>query len=77
MLPLSDPPDRALKGGANRLEICGNLGVGGGTTPSFGAVQAIKTYTDEHYPDVELMVSRCSHPCFQFPFYLVAMSSRR
>ncbi|KAI0308366.1 copper homeostasis CutC domain-containing protein [Multifurca ochricompacta] len=32
----------AVHGGADRLEVCGNLGVGGGTTPSFGLVRAIQ-----------------------------------
>lgn len=32
----------AVQGGAERLEVCGNLGIGGGTTPSFGLVRAIQ-----------------------------------
>ncbi|KAF5388520.1 hypothetical protein D9757_004690 [Collybiopsis confluens] len=38
----------AVHGGASRLELCGNLGVGGGTTPSLGLFKtvhkAIKPY---------------------------------
>jgi len=32
----------AARGGADRLEVCGNLGIGGGTTPSLGLVRAIQ-----------------------------------
>ncbi|KAH9059124.1 copper homeostasis CutC domain-containing protein [Lactarius vividus] len=32
----------AAGAGANRLEVCGNLGIGGGTTPSLGLVRAIQ-----------------------------------
>jgi len=32
----------ATRGGADRLEVCGNLGIGGGTTPSLGLVRAIQ-----------------------------------
>ena len=32
----------AAQGGADRLEVCGNLGIGGGTTPSLGLVRAIQ-----------------------------------
>ena len=32
----------AARGGADRLEICGNLGIGGGTTPSLGLVRVIQ-----------------------------------
>lgn len=35
-------PCRAIRGGANRLELCGNLGLGGGTTPSMGAFKAVR-----------------------------------
>ncbi|KAF8910098.1 copper homeostasis CutC domain-containing protein [Gymnopilus junonius] len=42
----------AVKGGADRLEVCGNLGVGGGTTPTVGLVKAIQTVV----PDVQTMV---------------------
>ena len=33
---------RAVRGGANRLELCANLGLGGGTTPSMGLYKAVK-----------------------------------
>ena len=33
---------RAIRGGANRLELCSNLGLGGGTTPSMGLFKAVK-----------------------------------
>ncbi|KAJ7651626.1 copper homeostasis CutC domain-containing protein [Mycena polygramma] len=36
----------AVGGGANRLEVCGNLGAGGGTTPSLGLVKAIQSSVD-------------------------------
>ncbi|KAH9958991.1 copper homeostasis CutC domain-containing protein [Russula dissimulans] len=42
----------AAYGGADRLEICGNLGVGGGTTPSLGLVRAIQ----KAVPHLPLMV---------------------
>jgi copper homeostasis protein len=32
----------AARGGADRLEVCGNLGIGGGTTPSLGLVRVIQ-----------------------------------
>ncbi|KZP25297.1 hypothetical protein FIBSPDRAFT_918441 [Athelia psychrophila] len=32
----------AVRGGADRLELCGNLGVGGGTTPSMGLLRAVQ-----------------------------------
>ncbi|PPQ78941.1 hypothetical protein CVT25_002392 [Psilocybe cyanescens] len=32
----------AIQGGADRLEICGNLGLGGGTTPSIGLFKSIQ-----------------------------------
>ncbi|KAF8167388.1 copper homeostasis CutC domain-containing protein [Crassisporium funariophilum] len=36
----------AIKGGADRLEVCGNLGIGGGTTPSFGLLKSIQNSVD-------------------------------
>jgi copper homeostasis protein CutC len=42
----------AARGGADRLEVCGNLGIGGGTTPSLGLVRAIQKAT----PNLEIMV---------------------
>ena len=46
----------AVKGGADRLEVCANLGVGGGTTPSVGLVRAIQRVVD-----VPLMVRPVHH----------------
>jgi len=42
----------AVRGGADRLELCGNLGVGGGTTPSVGLFKRVK----QAVPAVPLMV---------------------
>ncbi|KAF7302756.1 Stearoyl-CoA desaturase [Mycena chlorophos] len=36
----------AIAGGATRLELCGNLGVGGGTTPSLGLLKAVQKVAD-------------------------------
>lgn len=33
---------RAHRGGADRLELCGNLGLGGGTTPSLGLFKEVR-----------------------------------
>lgn len=33
----------AVNGGADRLEVCANIGVGGGTTPSMGLLKAISS----------------------------------
>ncbi|KAI0033959.1 copper homeostasis CutC domain-containing protein [Vararia minispora EC-137] len=41
----------AVEGGADRLEICANLGIGGGTTPSVGLVNALRG----HFPHTPLM----------------------
>ncbi|KAF8899048.1 copper homeostasis protein CutC [Infundibulicybe gibba] len=32
----------AVRGGAGRLELCGSLGLGGGTTPSIGLLKAVQ-----------------------------------
>jgi len=37
----------AARGGADRLELCGNLGLGGGTTPSFGLLTAVQRETHD------------------------------
>lgn len=50
-----DSAINALKGGANRLEICANLGVGGGTTPSLGLVKHIQAVCDTK-ADIMVMV---------------------
>ncbi|CAE6521655.1 unnamed protein product [Rhizoctonia solani] len=42
----------AVEGGAHRLEICGNLPIFGGTTPSIGLVKLIQ----QHFPYIPLMV---------------------
>lgn len=31
-----------MNAGADRLELCGNLGLGGGTTPSLGLLKAVR-----------------------------------
>ncbi|EDR15222.1 uncharacterized protein LACBIDRAFT_320880 [Laccaria bicolor S238N-H82] len=36
----------AVEAGADRLEVCGNLGIGGGTTPSLGLVKSIQRAVD-------------------------------
>ena len=47
----------AVVGGANRLEVCANLTIGGGTTPSVGLVLAIA----KAVPNVPLMVRELPH----------------
>ncbi|CAE6522237.1 unnamed protein product [Rhizoctonia solani] len=42
----------AVEGGAHRLEVCGNLPLFGGTTPSLGLVRLIQKY----FPSIPLMV---------------------
>jgi copper homeostasis protein len=42
---------RAVKGGADRLELCANLANGGGTTPTLGLVRTVYNLVD-----VSLMV---------------------
>ncbi|CAE6434545.1 unnamed protein product [Rhizoctonia solani] len=42
----------AVEGGAHRLEICGNLPLFGGTTPSLGLVRLVQKYL----PSIPLMV---------------------
>ena len=44
----------AVHGGADRLEVCANLGVGGGTTPSIGLLKSIQKAVKDTVP---LMVS--------------------
>jgi copper homeostasis protein len=44
----------AVHGGADRLEVCANLGVGGGTTPSLGLLRSIQKAVKDTVP---LMVS--------------------
>ncbi|EIW64165.1 uncharacterized protein TRAVEDRAFT_41581 [Trametes versicolor FP-101664 SS1] len=40
----------AIRGGADRLELCGNLGLGGGTTPSLGLFKAVREATPDGMP---------------------------
>ncbi|RXW22666.1 hypothetical protein EST38_g3172 [Candolleomyces aberdarensis] len=40
----------AVHGGADRLEVCANLGVGGGTTPSPGLVRSIQKAVKDSVP---------------------------
>ncbi|KAI0652510.1 copper homeostasis CutC domain-containing protein [Trametes meyenii] len=40
----------AVRGGADRLELCGNLGLGGGTTPSLGLFRAVRKATPDGIP---------------------------
>ncbi|KAJ4485062.1 copper homeostasis CutC domain-containing protein [Lentinula edodes] len=40
----------AVRGGANRLELCGNLGLGGGTTPSLGLLKEVRKAIDSFKP---------------------------
>ncbi|KAK0465551.1 copper homeostasis CutC domain-containing protein [Desarmillaria tabescens] len=43
---------KLVQAGADRLELCGNLGLGGGTTPSLGLLKAVLKAA----PDVPIMV---------------------
>ncbi|KAI9438441.1 copper homeostasis CutC domain-containing protein [Lactarius psammicola] len=47
----------AAGAGANRLEVCGNLGIGGGTTPSLGLVRAIQR-AEPHIPIMAMVRPR-------------------
>jgi len=46
-------PHSAANGGADRLELCTNLGSGGGTTPSLGLLKLVKDAVKE----IPIMVS--------------------
>ncbi|KAF8514748.1 hypothetical protein JB92DRAFT_112945 [Gautieria morchelliformis] len=48
----------ATTGGGTRLELCGNLAMGGGTTPSMGLLKVIK----KTLPDAQIMVILCAQP---------------
>lgn len=48
---------RAVDGGADRLEICSCLGIGGGLTPSLGLVRSIQRAC----PGVDIMVLLYRH----------------
>ena len=54
----------AAGAGTDRLEVCGNLGVGGGTTPSLGTVRAIQRAV----PNIPIMVSPSSATSEQHRF---------
>jgi hypothetical protein len=51
----------AVNGGADRLEICANIGLGGGTTPSLGLVRTIL----QRYPSIPLMARSFLWPIFR------------
>lgn len=36
----------AVRGGADRIEVCANLGAGGGTTPTLGLLKSIQNVVD-------------------------------
>ncbi|KAI0673787.1 copper homeostasis CutC domain-containing protein [Trametes maxima] len=40
----------AVRGGADRLELCGNLGLGGGTTPSLGLYRGVRKAAPDGIP---------------------------
>ncbi|KAJ3829867.1 copper homeostasis CutC domain-containing protein, partial [Lentinula raphanica] len=46
----------AIRGGANRLELCGNVGLGGGTTPSFGLVRIIHRAVESFQVPIMVMI---------------------
>lgn len=46
---------KAIASGANRIELCDNLAVGG-TTPSYGVIQATMEYTKAHGVTVMVMI---------------------
>ena len=53
----------AVRGGADRLELCSNLTNGGGLTPSLGLFRAVRNAVG---PTVPIMVSsRERRPCSQ------------
>ncbi|KAJ4485790.1 copper homeostasis CutC domain-containing protein [Lentinula aciculospora] len=48
----------AIRGGANRLELCGNLGLGGGTTPSLGLLKTVYKAVESFKVPIMVMI-RC------------------
>jgi len=48
----------AVRGGADRLELCGNLGLGGGTTPSVGLLKAVQRVVPS-VPIMAMVRPRC------------------
>jgi len=57
LIPLLVPS--AARGGADRLELCANLGLGGGTTPSLGLLKAVQQTVDGMPIMVCESLSRC------------------
>jgi len=48
----------AVQGGANRLELCGNLAYGGGTTPSIGLFKSVRKVVPQHIPIMAMVRPR-------------------
>ncbi|KAI0368863.1 hypothetical protein BV20DRAFT_947357 [Pilatotrama ljubarskyi] len=48
----------AIRGGADRLELCGNLGLGGGVTPSLGLFRAVREETPDGMPIMAMIRPR-------------------
>ncbi|KAJ3800206.1 copper homeostasis CutC domain-containing protein [Lentinula aff. detonsa] len=46
----------AIRGGANRLEVCGNLAMGGGTTPSLGLLKAVREAVESFQVPIMVMI---------------------
>ncbi|KAJ3750783.1 copper homeostasis CutC domain-containing protein [Lentinula detonsa] len=46
----------AIRGGANRLEVCGNLALGGGTTPSLGLLKAVQEAVESFQVPIMVMI---------------------
>ncbi|MBZ6526617.1 copper homeostasis protein CutC [Aerococcaceae bacterium DSM 111021] len=46
---------KAIAAGANRIELCDNLAVGG-TTPSYGVIQTTIEYASQHDTEVVVMI---------------------
>ncbi|KAJ3725605.1 copper homeostasis CutC domain-containing protein [Lentinula guzmanii] len=46
----------AIRGGANRLEVCGNLALGGGTTPSLGLLKAVREAVESFQVPIMVMI---------------------
>lgn len=57
-----------MNGGANRLEVCANLGVGGGTTPSLGLVKCIEQVCKKN---MNIMV--CFLVCISLSIFLICL----
>jgi hypothetical protein len=54
----------AVEGGADRLELCANLGAGGGTTPSVGLLKLVKQAVNE----IPIMASSVTYPFYASHF---------